>query len=121
MKVKINVRLESAPAAEGRTLLVKRRTRDLAEFQRATGWTMERLQNEVKAADVLGVPMAAYFALANAGFTPDWDELLDQEPDAFEAIEEPGDNRASEEEPQDPQQLRADSSQDDGAHDPAQA
>ncbi|MBW9094642.1 hypothetical protein JNB62_13175 [Microbacterium jejuense] len=120
MKVKINVRLESAPAAEGHTLVVKRRTRDIANFQRATGWTMERMQNEVSEADVLGIPIATFFALTNAGFTPDWDELLDQEPDAFEAIEEPGDEREAEE-PADPHQLPADSAPDGDAPAPAQA
>lgn len=113
MKVKINVRLECAPAAEGQTLLVKRRTRDFAQFQRVTGWKMEEIQREVTAADVLGVPIAVFFALANAGFAPDWEELLDQEPDAFEPVEEPGDTREVTAEP-DPHQLPADSAPDAG-------
>lgn len=113
MKVKFKTRLECAPAAEGQTLVVKRRARDFVRFQQATGMKMAEIQEATKEADVLGVPLSAYFALSNAGFDPDWDELLDQELDAFEAIEEPGDKRAAGVEP-DPQQLPADSAPADG-------
>ncbi len=108
MKIKINTRLECAPGAEGLTLVVRRRTRDMVRFQHATGWKMEQLGEEIAAADALSIPVAAFFALSNAGFTPDWDELLDCEPDVFEAVQEPGDERAQVE--PDPPQLPADSS-----------
>ena len=108
MKVKINTRLECAPAAEGKTLVVKRSMRSFVRFQQATGLKMQEIQEQVKAADVLGVPLAAFFALANAGFDPDWDELLDCDPDAFDPIPEPVDERG--EVTPDPHQLPADSS-----------
>ncbi|MBW9118887.1 hypothetical protein JNB63_02145 [Microbacterium trichothecenolyticum] len=109
MKIKINTRLESAPGAEGRTLIVKRRTRDFVRLQQATGWKMAELQEQLRQADAYAVPVAAFFALSNAGFDPDWDELVDAELDSFESIEEPGDSREAET-PADPQQLPADSS-----------
>lgn len=108
MKVKINTRLECAPAAEGATLVVKRSTRALVAFQRATGWKMEQIGTEVEKADALNVPMAVFFALANAGFVPDWEELLDTDVDVFDPIDEPGDHRGAS--TPDPQQLPADSS-----------
>lgn len=108
MKVKINTRLECAPAAEGKTLVVKRTTRDIVRFQHETGWKMAQLGEEIEAADVLAIPVAVYFALANAGFAADWDELLSRDPDEFEPIKEPGDERT--ESTPDPQQLPADSS-----------
>lgn len=110
MKVQINTRLVCAPAAEGQTLLVKRRTRDMVRFQHATGWKMEQVGEEIAAADSLSIPVAVFFALSNAGFSPDWEELLDCEPDSFEPVKEPGDER-SQVEP-DPQLLPADSSAD---------
>lgn len=121
MKIKINVRLECAPAAEGATLVVRKRFRDFEAFQRATGWKMAEIQDQVEHADILGVPLAAFFALSNAGFTPDWDELRDCEPDAFEQISEPGDDRPTTETIADPQQLPADSSPAGGGDDPAAA
>lgn len=108
MKIKINTHLECAPGAEGKTLLVKRSTRIFVRFQQATGMKMQEIQEQVAAADVLGVTLAAFFALANAGFDPDWDELLDCEPSVFEPINEPGDERGGTE--PDPQQPPADSS-----------
>lgn len=109
MKVKINTRLECAPAAEGKTLVVKRSARTMMQFQTATGWKLEQIGIEVQRADILAVPMAVFFALANAGFTPDWEELLDTDPQvAFESIPEPGDDRAAAQ--ADPPQLPADSS-----------
>ena len=108
MKVKINTRLECAPAAEGKTLVVKRSTRGLIQFQRATGWKMQQIGAEVQEADALNVPMAVFFALANAGFVPDWEELLDTDLTLFDPIDEPGDQREAS--TPDPHQLPADSS-----------
>lgn len=109
MKIKIKVRLESAPAAEGQTLRMVRTIGGIADFQRATGWKVAEIDEQIKAADVIGVAIGAFFALTNAGFKPDWQELLASDPDDFEPIIEPGDRRAEEADAVDPQSSRADS------------
>lgn len=93
---------------DGRELLVKKRVRDIVELQRQTGWKMEDLETQVQKSDVLSLPMAAFFALANAGFTPVFDELLDRDPEEFELVEEAGDSREGGD-VTDPPQSRSDS------------
>lgn len=96
---------------DGRELLIKRRVRDMIELQLQTGWKLEDLKQKVEEADAYSLPISAFFALANAGFSPVFEELLDRDPADFEQVEEPGDvARAAEEgdEP-DPQISRTDS------------
>lgn len=109
MKIKIKTRLASAPASEGQTLRVVRTIGGIADFQRATGWKVAEIEEQIQAADIIGVAIGTYFALANAGFKPDWDEILGSDPDDFEPIKEPGDARGQEADAPDPQKSRADS------------
>ena len=64
------------------------RGRDLIELQHQTGWGMEKLREEVQGADFLAVYLSAFLTLRNAGFTPDWGELLDRPVSDFEPIQE---------------------------------
>lgn len=109
MRIKIKTRLESAPAAEGQTLRMVRTIGGVADFQRASGWKLAEIEDQIKAADVIGIAIGTYFALTNAGFKPDWQELLGSDPDDFEPIIEPGDRRDQEADAVDPQNSRADS------------
>lgn len=88
MKIKIH---NYADAIEGKDLVVKKTTRNLAELQQQTGWDMSTM-TQAEAA-VYGAAMAAFCALRNAGFEPQWEDLIDRDVEDFELIEEPGDKR----------------------------
>jgi len=103
---------------DGRELLVKKRVRDIIELQRQTGWKLEDLDKQVAAADALSMPVTAFFALANAGFSPIFDELMDRDVEEFEIVEEPGDDREGGD-VVDPPQSPSDS--DPGGAEPAEA
>lgn len=93
---------------DGRELLVKKRVRDIVELQRQTGWKMEDIDKQVAVSDALAIPMTAFFALANAGFNPVFEDLLDRDPEDFELVEEAGDTREGGD-VTDPPQPRSDS------------
>ena len=78
---------------DGRVLLVKKRVRDVIELQRQTGWKLEEMDKKLKEADAYSLPITAFFALANAGFTPIWEDLLDRDPEEFEPVADAGDER----------------------------
>lgn len=78
---------------DGRELLVRKPIRVLVELQQQTGWKMEDLDKHINGADSLGVAVAAFCALRNAGIPTTWDEVLDRDVDDFEPVAEPGDER----------------------------
>ena len=82
---------------DGRELLAKTpdnaRLRDLIELQRQTGWKMQEIETQVGEADIFAVPLTAFLTLANAGFSPKWEDILDRPASDFQVVQEPGDVR----------------------------
>lgn len=57
--------------------LRKARTRDVIELQRQTGLGIDEIQEQAKTADIFGLAAMSFLAQRNAGFTPDFDAMLD--------------------------------------------
>lgn len=101
---------------DGRELLVKKTTRTLVEFQRQSGIDLSKWDSGDAA--VYGNAFAAFCALHNAGFQPNWEELLDRDLDEIEIVEEPGDTRTAEADA--PEPMRSRQASDPGAASPVE-
>lgn len=78
---------------DGRELVVRKPVRVLIELQQATGWKMEDLDKKVSETDSVGIAIAAFCALRNAGIPTTWEEVLERDVEDYEPVEEPGDDR----------------------------
>lgn len=102
--------------ADGKELVAKNlqsaRLRDVREFQRESGMKLEEVKEEVELSDgaALGTAIVAYLSLHNAGFTPKWEDILDQPQEAFEMVEDELD-RIKREEAEAEQKAAADTPQ----------
>ncbi|WP_156454819.1 MULTISPECIES: hypothetical protein [Microbacterium] len=75
------------------------RARDVIELQRQTGLGVIELQDQAKEADIFALAAMSFLAQRNAGFTPDFNAMLDGPAgDLGVMIGEPGDPRESEDE-----------------------
>lgn len=105
---------------DGRDLLVRKPVRVLVELQQQTGWKMEELDARIAEADSLGIAIAAFCALRNAGLPTTWVEVLDRDVEDFEPVEEPGDRR-EDDDASDPPSSPSDSDPGGDEHTPAEA
>ena len=78
---------------DGNDLRVKRTTRGMVELQQQTGWDLSQLDHYTKQG--YGEAIAVFWALTNAGFHPNFDEICDRDLEDFTFTPEPGDDKTA--------------------------